>query len=81
MAKAAHLSLSSFLIGFLLVLVVADVACVRVQGCDSGGSVQVDDCNQDCDSICRSGMDFLVSHTECHYTVSYALIAYCTCCK
>ncbi|KAI3854318.1 hypothetical protein MKW92_050070 [Papaver armeniacum] len=85
MAKAAHLSLSPFLIGLLLVLVAADIAYVSGQ-CDVGnrvGLVGSLGCNVDCDNICRNASDFLVSHTSCEYVgnpLGYP-VHYCVCCR
>ncbi|MCL7031191.1 hypothetical protein MKW94_022458 [Papaver nudicaule] len=65
MAKS-HLSLSPFLIGFLLVLVFADVAYVRGQ-CDLHA---VDTCDgANCDSFCVGASNFLVHHSSCESSV------------
>ncbi|KAI3980303.1 hypothetical protein MKX01_001374 [Papaver californicum] len=80
MAKAAHLSLSPFLIGFLLVLFVADIGSVRGE-CDVGTSVNVESCDN-CDSLCISESDFLVNHTECRYVpVLFGHLLMCLCCR
>ncbi|MCL7045396.1 hypothetical protein MKW94_003887 [Papaver nudicaule] len=80
MAKAAHLSLlTPFLIGFLLVLVVSDVAYVCGQReCISGGVVWGHDCGEDCDNACISASNFAVSHTECG---TFLTLRYCECCR
>ncbi|MCL7037767.1 hypothetical protein MKW94_026717 [Papaver nudicaule] len=82
MAKAAHLSLSPYLIGFLLVLVVANTAYVRGE-CDEGNRVRVsvEGCD-DCDNMCRSKSDFQVSHTSCLTTrAAFFTDYYCICCR
>ncbi|KAI3921561.1 hypothetical protein MKW98_013495 [Papaver atlanticum] len=79
----AHLSLLSFLIGFLLVLFVADIGYVRGE-CDVGRRMRVEDgCyGVDCDSLCISSCDFLVSHTECQFDEGYIFSGhYCACCR
>ncbi|MCL7042977.1 hypothetical protein MKW94_030127 [Papaver nudicaule] len=77
MAKA-HQSLSPFLIGFLLVLVVADVAYVCACG-EWGGHVISESCD-DCDSLCISASSFLVHHTECEPFNQPDYVA-CLCCR
>ncbi|KAI3878497.1 hypothetical protein MKW92_042537 [Papaver armeniacum] len=80
MAKAAHLSSSpSFLIGFLLVLIVANTVYVRGV-CDVGNSVWVKSCpRSNCDSLCRFASNFVVGHTEC--TVGPFQTNTCLCCR
>ncbi|MCL7028201.1 hypothetical protein MKW94_016775 [Papaver nudicaule] len=79
----AHLSSSTlFLIGFLLVLLVADLGYVRGD-CDVGRRMRVEACEDvDCDSLCISRSDFLVSHTECEIDEGYIFAGqYCLCCR
>ncbi|KAI3952678.1 hypothetical protein MKX01_013640 [Papaver californicum] len=80
MAKPAHLSLSpTFLIGVLLVLIVADTAYVRGE-CVVGNSVSVKACSRSkCDSLCRIASNFSVSHTECE--VGALRLNRCLCCR
>ncbi|KAI3964054.1 hypothetical protein MKW92_014297 [Papaver armeniacum] len=80
MAKAAHLSWSpSFIIGFLLVLIVANTVYVRGV-CDVGNTVVVKSCaRSNCDSLCRFYSNFIVGHTEC--TVGQFQINMCLCCR
>ncbi|KAI3986125.1 hypothetical protein MKX01_036434 [Papaver californicum] len=77
MAKAAHLSFSPFLIGFLLVLVVADIPYVRGEPCH----VEVYAWGQchECDDACRSVSPVLVSHTVC-LPDGETGVNYCACC-
>ncbi|MCL7040849.1 hypothetical protein MKW94_012233 [Papaver nudicaule] len=77
MAKT-HLSLSLFLIGFLLVLFVADIGYVCGQGCDLLLLVEVGECRQ-CDDYCRSASPVLVGHTVCLYP--RAVGQFCMCCR
>ncbi|KAI3995483.1 hypothetical protein MKX01_004122 [Papaver californicum] len=80
MAKPAHLNLSSnFLIGVLLVLIVADTTYVRGE-CVVGNSVTVKACSRsNCNSLCRFASNFIVSHTECE--VGAFSINRCLCCR
>ncbi|KAI3876966.1 hypothetical protein MKX03_012297 [Papaver bracteatum] len=67
MAKV-HLSLSTFLVGFLLVLIVSDFGLVRGQSCDTEGSVRIE-------STCESsGLD--ACRTACS-SISGVLSAVC----
>ncbi|MCL7042333.1 hypothetical protein MKW94_028982 [Papaver nudicaule] len=79
MAKA-HQSSSTFLIGFLLLLVVADVAyvCVGSPCGEIGGHVYSQSCD-DCDSLCISASSFLVHHTNC-VTANFPGYMSCQCC-
>ncbi|MCL7048525.1 hypothetical protein MKW94_026762 [Papaver nudicaule] len=79
MAKA-HLSLSPFLVGFLLVLFVAEIGYVHGEnlcpGLHHGWKFALcsGENSEYCDEICISGMDFPVSHTFCSHGFS------CVCC-
>ncbi|MCL7042274.1 hypothetical protein MKW94_026655 [Papaver nudicaule] len=80
MAKAGRQSLSPFLIGFLLVLVAAEITYVHGD-CDVGEYVRVHLCRDaDCNSLCISASSFLVSHTLCG-VVDESGHAYCLCCR
>ncbi|KAI3964051.1 hypothetical protein MKW92_014294 [Papaver armeniacum] len=64
----------NFLIGFLLVLVVADTVYVRGE-CTVGNSVPVKSCpRSNCNSLCTIYSNFPVSHTECRSSI-------CFCCR
>ncbi|MCL7041742.1 hypothetical protein MKW94_019682 [Papaver nudicaule] len=79
MAKASHPSLSHFLIGFLLVLVVADTTYVH-GACNVGLRVQVKRCAVvNCDSLCRFNSGFPVDHTECELGAFSQ--SNCLCCR
>ncbi|KAI3854313.1 hypothetical protein MKW92_050065 [Papaver armeniacum] len=80
MAKSAHLSSShSFLMAFLLVLIVANTAYVRGE-CVVGNTVVVKSCpRSNCDSLCRFYSNFIVGHTEC--TVGPFQTNMCLCCR
>ncbi|RZC89304.1 hypothetical protein C5167_029207 [Papaver somniferum] len=79
MAKV-HPSLSHFLVGFLLVLIVADVAYVRVESCGEWGKDVCSRTCDHCDSDCVSARDFLVHHTECR-PANFPGYMICTCCR
>ncbi|MCL7027380.1 hypothetical protein MKW94_025927 [Papaver nudicaule] len=86
MAKTLIRLSAPFLIGFLLVLFVTD-AYAQAIPCDVGESVTVDGCEVDCDSLCVSASNFLVSHTRCSYyqgNYNYPhrpIITKCECCR
>ncbi|KAI3840358.1 hypothetical protein MKX03_005854 [Papaver bracteatum] len=75
-----HLNLSPFLVGFLLVLVVADVAFVCVESCGEWGIDVYSRTCDDCDSLCISASDYLVHHTECR-PANFPGYMICACCK
>ncbi|KAI3844706.1 hypothetical protein MKX03_037842 [Papaver bracteatum] len=81
MAKAP-ISLLFSLIGFLLVVFVADIGYVHGE-CDVGRRMRVEMCDGvDCDSLCISNSNFLVSHTECQFDEGYIFSGhYCACCR